>query len=185
MSKDSRMPAFLALGLALVLGLGSCAAKEETYVPPEYRTWATTTQLVLDYPIPGHEDHLRIPRINPKGLESKPRTVGGRLTWDFPEGTIIVKEVYASAHPAPGEAPVQLTVMAKAPRDKRAQAGWLWLTKSLPDGEETVFTGNFCVTCHGNANEVHPYGDRNLTEDFRDYVFFVPGEAGPKTSGLD
>lgn len=171
--------------LALGLFLSSCAGKEEPYAPPDYPSWARTTEAVLDYPIPGHEDHLRIPRINAKGLEARPRSVGGRLTWDFPEGTVIVKEVYASARPGPGEAPVQLTIMAKDPGDKRSQAGWLWLTKSLPDGEEVVFTGNFCVTCHANANEVHPYGDRNLSEDFRDYVYFVPGEAGPKASGQD
>ncbi len=40
---------------------------------------------------------------------------------------------------------------------------------------------NFCITCHANANEKHPYGDKNPNEEFRDYVYFVPGEghAGP------
>jgi hypothetical protein len=42
--------------------------------------------------------------------------------------------------------------------------------------------GNFCVTCHANANEKHPYGDRNPREEFRDYVFFVPGGA-PAAAG--
>lgn len=174
--------AILALGPALT----ACAPKDsKIYAPPEYTSWAPTTQIVLDYPIPGHENRLRLPRMNQTGMQTKPRVVDGRITWDFPAGTIIVKEVYARPKPSPGEAPLQLTIMAKYPRDKRSQAGWLWLTKSLPDGKETVFTGNFCVSCHANANEGHPYGDHNPNEDFRDYVYFVPGELGPKALGKD
>jgi hypothetical protein len=165
----------LALAV-LVLVLAGCGKKEEVYAPPEYRSWARTTDVVLDYPIPGHEDHLRIPRMNARGFEARPKLVDGKPSWNFPEGTVIVKEVYASSKPAPGEEPIQLTIMVKEASDKESQAGWLWLTKSLPGGEETVFTGNFCVTCHANANEAHPYGDHNPDEDFRDYVYFVPGE---------
>jgi hypothetical protein len=109
-----------------------------------------------------------------------PTLAGGKLSWDFPEDTVIVKEVYASAYPGPGEKPIQLTIMAKDPTDRRAQGGWLWITKDLPDGRESVFTGNFCVTCHANANERHPYGDGNPDEEFRDYVYFVPGKAAPR-----
>ncbi len=93
-----------------------------------------------------------------------------------PVVTVIVKEVYASAKPMPEDEPIQLTIMAKQPQDPRAQGGWVWVTKDLPDGKEAVFMGNFCITCHANANEKHPYGDGNPNEEFRDYVFFVPGE---------
>jgi hypothetical protein len=165
----------LALASALVLPLG-CAKSEETYAPPEYKAWKKTTDVVLNYPIPGHMDRYRIPRMNAVGFGAKPSIVGGKAHWDFPEDTAIVKEVYATSKPAPGEQPVQLTIMYKEPGDKRAQGGWLWLTRDLPDGKETVFTGNFCITCHSNANEAHPYGDGNPNEEFRDYVYFVPGE---------
>lgn len=40
-----------------------------------------------------------------------------------------------------------------------------------------MFTGNFCVTCHTNANEGHPHFDKNKNLEFRDYVYFVPLEA--------
>jgi hypothetical protein len=158
---------------ALLVG---CARKEEIYAPADYVNWARTTSVVLDYPIPGHENRLRIPRMNAKGFTAVSAQKDGKLVWDFPEDTVIVKEVYASVKPASGVKPIQLTIMAKDPADKRAQGGWLWITKDLPGGKETVFTGNFCVTCHANANERYPYGDGNPNEDFRDYVYFVPGE---------
>ncbi len=174
-----RLGTIAAAGLLLALA-GCSRPAVETYAPPDYPTWAKTTSIVLDYPIPGHENRLRLPRMNALGFTAKPARTGGRLVWDFPEDTVIVKEVYAKAKPAPGDKPIQLTIMAKDPKDPRAQGGWLWITKDLPDGKETVFEGNFCVTCHANANEKHPYGDGNPNEDFRDYVYFVPGEAAPK-----
>lgn len=176
-----RMLRAAALAIAAAAAAGGCAKPAaEVYVPDDYYSWARTTPIVLNYPIPGHEDRLRVPRMNAKGFSAAPTRVGGKLSWDFPEDTVIVKEVYASANPAPGEKPVQLTIMVKDPADKRSQGGWLWYTKSLPDGKETLFPGNFCVTCHANANEKHPYGDGNPNEDFRDYVYFVPGEKAAK-----
>ena len=127
-------------------------------------------------PIPGHMDRLRIPRMNAVGFTAKPAMDNGRMQWDFPPGTIIVKEVYRTSTPRPDEQPIQLTIMVKSPRDPHSQGGWIWLTRDLPDGKETVFTGNYCITCHANANEKHPYGDTNPKEEFRDYVYFVPGE---------
>ncbi len=168
-------------GLAVMALFGGCAKPEETYAPPEYTSWAKTTQVVLDYPIPGHENRFRLPRMNALGFTAVPKQSGGKLVWDFPAGTVIVKEVYANTKPAPAEKPIQLTIMVKRPQDPRSRGGWLWLTKSLPGGKETVFTGNFCITCHASANESHPYGDGNPKEDFRDNVFFVPGEAMPTT----
>jgi hypothetical protein len=174
------MLAPIAASIAL---LCACArAPEEVYVPADYASWAKTTGIVLNYPIPGHEDRLRVPRMNAKGFSAKPSLEGGKLRWDFPEDTVIVKEVFPSARPSPGEGPIQLTIMVKDPKDKRAQGGWLWYTRDMPNGKETLFTGNFCVTCHANANEQHPYGDGNPTEEFRDYVYFVPGETAAKAA---
>ena len=174
-----RAVAATAIGLVIasVLALLSgCAKAEEIYVPSDYVAWHRTTDVVLNYPIPGHMDRFRLPRMNDLGYKTLPKMVAGKLRWDFPEDTVIAKEVYASAKPAPGEKPIQLTIMIKDPSDKRNLGGWLWYTKDLPNGEETLFEGNYCITCHANANEQHPYGDGNPNEEFRDYVYFVPGE---------
>jgi hypothetical protein len=117
--------------------------------------------------------------MNDIGFRVTPTMEGGNLHWDFPEGTVIVKKVYKTPKPAAGEKPIQLTIMVKTPKDPHAQGGWLWITRDLPDGKESVFMGNFCITCHANANEKHPYGDGNPREKFRDYVYFVPGETIP------
>ena len=160
---------------------GCTAAKAAVYATPDYPTWNRTTDVVLDYPIPGHQDRFRIPRMNAVGFTVTPTVDGGKRHWDFPDGTVIVKEVYKTPKPAAGETPIQLTIMVKAPKDPHAQGGWLWITRDLPNGKETVFMGNFCITCHSNANEKHPYGDGNPNEEFRDYVYFVPGEGGSKS----
>jgi len=167
-----------ALWFAAFLALASCSASKKAtiYATADYPSWKRTTDLVLDYPIPGHQNRLRIPRMNDMGFTVKPTMEGGKRHWDFPEGTVIVKEVYRTPTPARGEPPIQLTIMVKAPKDLNAQGGWLWITQNLPDGAEAVFMGNFCITCHANANEKHPYGDGNPSEEFRDYVYFVPGE---------
>jgi hypothetical protein len=171
--------AFLPL-LALLGILAGCRAERRiVYATPDYHSWKRTTEVVLDYPIPGHQDRFRIPRMNAVGFTAKPTVDNDRRRWDFPEGTIIVKEVYKTTKPARGEEPIQLTIMVKAPKDPRSQGGWLWITRDLPNGTEAVFMGNFCITCHANANEKHPYGDGNPNEEFRDYVYFVPGEGGP------
>jgi hypothetical protein len=170
---------FLPLGAALAaMGMLACctAQKAPVYATEDYHGWQRTTNVVLNYPIPGHQDRFRIPRMNAIGFTAKPTTENGKHRWDFPEGTVIVKEVYATTTPAAGEKPIQLTIMVKATRDPHSQGGWLWITRDLPAGKEAVFMGNFCITCHANANEKHPYGDGNPNEEFRDYLYFVPGE---------
>ncbi len=179
MNRRSNGQAMLTVSLTLIaLGwLAGCTdAKQPVFATPDYHAWQRTTDVILDYPIPGHQDRFRIPRMNAIGFAAKPTIDNGKQRWDFPVGTIIVKEVYATPKPTPGEQPIQLTLMVKAPRDSHSQGGWLWITRDLPNGKETVFMGNFCITCHANANEKHPYGDGNPNEEFRDYVYFVPGE---------
>jgi hypothetical protein len=169
------LPLFAVLGM-----LAGCAAEKTiVYATPDYHSWKRTTDVVLDYPIPGHQNRLRIPRMNDVGYTVTPSTDTGRRRWEFPQGTVIVKEIYLTQKPGPAEKPIQLTIMVKAPRDSRSQGGWLWITRDLPDGKEAVFMGNYCITCHANANEKHPYGDGNPSEEFRDYVYFVPGEGEP------
>jgi adenylate cyclase len=147
---------------------------------PAAAGWQRTTTAVLDHPIAGHQDRLRIPRINAIGLTVRSVPDGSKHRWDFPEGTVIVEEVFETKSPAASEGPIQLTIMVKAPKDRRSQGGWLWITRNMSDGAESVFMGTFCITCHANANEVHPYGDGNPLAEFRDYVFFVPGGGAPR-----
>jgi hypothetical protein len=167
--------ALAAAAVASTTVMASCAAPARPeFALSDFPSWVRTTSVSLDYPVPGHMDKFRIARINPVGAAARPRRVGGETRWDFPIGTVIVKEIYPSSKPSPGERPSTLTIMAKQPEDPQARGGWLWITKSLPDGKETVFQGDFCFTCHANANEAHPYGDRNRALEFRDYVYFVP-----------
>ena len=105
---------------------------------------------------------------------SRASEAGGRVA--FPDGTVIAKEIFAVTSPGPADKPVMITGMVKAPGDPDARSGWLWLTKDLASGKESVYTGDFCVRCHANANEMHPYGSKNPSGAFSDYVFFIPGD---------
>jgi hypothetical protein len=144
-------------------------------IPQNYVSWQRTTEVELNYPIPGHENNYRRIFINSRGMNFTAKEQNGKLRYSFPEGTVIVKEIYQGFDPAEEEEPVRLTAMVKRPDDERARGGWLWVLKPLESGKEQVITGEFCVTCHSNANEPHPYGDGNPREEFRDFVYFVPG----------
>lgn len=146
----------------------------QSFIPSDYGTWKTTTGIVLDYPIPGHEDRFRIIRINDKGLGFT-RDGGSPDRISFPEGTIIAKDIFAVKNPGPSDPPVMVTAMIKSGSDSRARGGWLWVVKDLKMGKESIMTGDFCVRCHDNANEKHPYGWKNPGGAFADYVFFIPG----------
>ena len=141
-------------------------------IPLDYASWSRTTTAILDYPIPGHEDHFRLIYINPVGEGLDVKQEAGRTTHSYPQGTVIVKEIYSERSHRPGDIPAQLTVMIKDSDHPDARGGWLWVVRDVATGQDTVFTGAFCVTCHDNANEEHPYGDRNPEAEFRDYVFF-------------
>jgi hypothetical protein len=143
-------------------------------VPDEYATWGRTTELRLDYPIPGHEDSFRIIYMNDTGFGFSKAATGREDRVEFPEGTVIAKEVYATLSPEPGAKPVMVTAMIKDSGNPAAKGGWVWVAKDLSMGKETLIKGDFCFTCHANANEAHPYGDKNPDEGFRDFVFFIP-----------
>lgn len=180
------MRSAIALASTFVALLLSCAPRPEaSLIPADYSTWKKTTDLILNYPIPGHENRLRIPRMNSIGFDSLPAPGSSPSKWNFATGTIIAKEIYASPTPGSGEGPVQVTAMIKAPGDPRARSSWIWVAKDLSTGKERVFTENFCVTCHANANEKHPYADKNPEGEFRDYVFIVPESALPKPSSAE
>jgi hypothetical protein len=174
----------LACAAALFIAsyAASCAAPPRpTLVPDGYRSWSLTTNVRLDYPIPGHEDRYRVIQMNEKGFTfTRAEGPSGRV--DFPEGTIIAKDIFPTSNPGPTDLPVMLTAMIKAPSDPDARGGWLWVIKDLSSGMETLQKGDFCVRCHANANEAHPYGSKNPGGAFSDYVFFVPGRQSAASS---
>ena len=65
-----------------------------------------------------------------------------------------------------------LTVMIKKPKDPRSRGGWLWVVKDLTKNTERIIDYELCFDCHSNANEPHPYGDRNGNNEFRDYAYY-------------
>ncbi len=165
----------ILIALATVLLFSCSASQARKYLPDDYSGWEKTTDTVLNYPISGHENHFRIPYINETGEKPVVTVKNNRKYYDYPTGTIIIKEVYQNlTTPAPGEKPIMLTAMVKAPNDPNALGGWVWIVKT-PDNKETIFKSDFCITCHNDANSAHPYGDKNPDGDFRDYVFFPYG----------
>lgn len=167
---------FTVLLLVIISSFTSCAKGSDgkSFVPEEYSDWSRVNQEELNYPIPGHESHYRIVYINEKGKEVQTREENGNTAYRFPEGTIIVKEAYPTLQKEEGDKPIQLTIMIKDPDHEKARGGWLWVVNNLQEKSETVVPHEFCITCHANANEKHPYGDNNPDDEFRDYVFFAP-----------
>ena len=158
---------------SLFLFLSGCK-KEETarlIVPDNYSNWAITADN-LNYPIPGHEKHFRRVFINPVGEKVTTEKKNGRLFYNYPKGTIIIKEIYPSLKPKPETKPISLSVMIKDPDNPKSRDGWIWIVKDLKKNTEKIIDYEFCYDCHTNANEPHPYGDGNPNGDFRDDVFF-------------
>jgi hypothetical protein len=181
--------AALAATIAFAILLSACAPRRAAplIVPADYASWKSTTDVVLNYPIPGHGIGRRAIHMNPTGFEVEPVLKDGKEYRDFPVGTIIAKEVWNSPNPTAAEKAVSVTCMVKAPDDPRSRAGWIWIVKNPITGGETVFTTSFCYGCHANANEKFPYGDKNPNEEYRDYVFFVPKgkSAQPSTAAAE
>ena len=167
----------LLLLIGILIILSACTPeKEGALVPPDHSGWRRTTEIELDYPIPGHESNYRIIYINSIGEDYTISQRDGRTVHEYPEGTIIIKDVYPGLTPEPEAEPVMQTVMIKDPEHPANSGGWVWVVKDLMEGGETVMEGQFCFGCHTNANERHPYGDENINEEFRDYVFFPPAK---------
>jgi hypothetical protein len=150
----------------------SCSQKKNL-IPDDYDQWERTEKEVLKYQIPGHDNDYReiyINEIGEKVIETVDRN--GIGSYNYPEGTIIIKEIFKAQGYSENSKPYKLTCMVKDPKNPKARGGWVWVMKNLPKGDETVIDFAFCVTCHANANEPHPYGDKNPESEFRDYVFF-------------
>lgn len=163
---------FVLVAFSFIL-LSGCQKKDKQVklVPKNYKNWAMTATN-LNYPIPGHENHYRQIFINKKGEEVKLEKKNGRLYYNYPKGTIIIKEIYPTLNPAKDAKPISLSVMIKDPENPLSRDGWVWVVKTVKTGEEKIIDYEFCFDCHANANEPHQYSDGNPDNDFRDYVFF-------------
>lgn len=143
----------------------------------DHTAWEQTTERTLDFAVPGHGNGLRKIYADPVVFEQSLEADGDI---HYPNGSTFVKEVYSTPAPATAAEPAMLVAMVKDPEDPRSRGGWIWLTRDPGSGVETVFEDEFCVTCHTNANEPHPYGTGNPEGAFRDYVFHTPAlEAAP------
>jgi len=84
----------------------SCTADDPaSSLPDDYAGWQRTTDLVLNNPIPGHGTGLRVIFINEVGATSAQLPDG---SYRYPDGTIVIKEVYATPNPEAGDAPAML-----------------------------------------------------------------------------
>ncbi|MFW6229156.1 MAG: cytochrome P460 family protein [Alkalispirochaeta sp.] len=163
--------------LSLLLVTIGCSEPEEPLLSVPYHDWDETTEQLLDFTVPGHGSGLRKIYANSVVFET-PLPETGEIT--YPAGAVFVKEVYETPAPSAEDTPAMLVGMVKAPDDPRSQGGWVWVTRNPADETETVFTDRFCITCHGNANEEHPYGSGNPDGAFRDYIFHTPAIEGSR-----
>ena len=83
--------ACLAAALALV---GCQKPPQQRLVPADYRGWTRVPEEPLRYPVPGHLDNARVVFVNPIGTRALSETRDGRVVDRYPEGTILVKEVF-------------------------------------------------------------------------------------------
>jgi len=159
--------------LAAAVAVAACEKKAEgPLVPADYRGWTRVPAEPLRYPIPGHLDNARVAYINPIGMQAVSETRDGRVFDRYPEGTVIVKEIFSSLQADVTKTPQRLTVMIKASGDKRTRGGWLWVVADPSTGREEIIDWEFCYECHAAANEPHPYGDKNPNGEYRDFAFF-------------
>ena len=122
----------MAIGFAVALGLPAAAAP---LIPGDYREWEKTTKTPLNYPIPGHLDHYRIPYINSMGTRVEVVTRDGRVSYAYPKGTVIVKESYEGLEaPKPGDKPIRIYAMIKDPENPMARGGWVWVLRDVAQG---------------------------------------------------
>lgn len=160
--------------LCCVFLLFSSCGKQEKLIPDTHDDWKLFTKTRLDYFIPGHEANYRIIYINSIGLNVNIKTSSqGKKEYHYPNGTILLKEIYPGMDYNPGEEPLRYTVMLKQPDHPAAKGGWVWLVKNHKTKDESIFRSDMCVNCHEGANRSHPYHDKNPDNEFRDYAFFT------------
>ena len=165
--------AFLMTGL-----LASCRQEPAPLLDYDYSGWTKLNGEPITEPIPGHSSGVRTIYVNETGREVTVSNESGRKSWDYPEGTVIIKEVALPAETAAAGEASTLLGMIKDTGHPRAQGNWVWVMRNARTGEESIFDTEFCITCHADANErrtadaMEPVGVPNPDRDFRDYVFY-------------
>jgi hypothetical protein len=157
----------------IVFSIFSCKTEvddTEFKLDKNYRNWKKPVSEVLTNTVPGHGDRARVIYANDKAYQvTKEKMQDGRLRYDYPDGTVIIKEIYASVDDVNKASP-QLTIMVKRRTSEKAANGWLYYVQP-PNGEVMLVGNKLCTGCHDAANEPHPYFDKNASENFRDYIF--------------
>jgi hypothetical protein len=165
------MKKYLPVLLTLALLSGCSNKQEEKFtVPANYRSWKKPVKKLLDYPVPGHGDTVRVIYGNKTAFTAvltKDKT--GTDMIDMPDGSIIVKEIYKRKRDVNRKEP-ELTIMVKNARSTQALHGWFYYVKK-PRKPLIRIDGRLCIGCHEAANESHPYFDKNKKGIFRDYLF--------------
>jgi cytochrome P460 len=164
--------------LLSIFALASCEPAPLPYLDVDFSAWELLTPEPITDTIPGHGSGVRNIFINDIGKEVSRTTVGARLVWDYPEGTIVLKTASTSLEEDSADEFVVLLGMVKDSEDPHSQGGWVWLTRDPRSGEETIFDTEYCIACHVDANERRTRTDRiptgvpNPDREFRDFVFF-------------
>ncbi len=169
------MKTLLVCVSTILLMITSACEKQEqqtfTPIPVDYKSWHQPLKKSLDYQIPGHGDSRRIVFLNEQARNArKIKDNKNKEMVDFPDGSIIIKEVYKREGSGYQVTP-QLVVMVKNRKNEDALDGWLYYVRNAGSPQVRLINTRFCVGCHEAANEVHPYFDNNLEGMFRDYVF--------------
>lgn len=161
----------IVISTIIVLLIGCKESIDEVFVVPEgYRSWKKPVKENLTYPVPGHGDGIRIIYANDIAYNVlKVKDENGFLRYDFPDGSVIVKEIFKTGGDVTRDTPM-FTIMVKDRLNSANQYGWLYYVKK-PEGTMTLVKGKMCIGCHAAANDSHPYFDKNENEQFRDYIF--------------
>lgn len=160
----------VALLVALVVLVGCAEDAPEPLLDIDYSGWRQTTSAMLNFPVPGHGSTRRVIFCNDAAWQAEP---ADDFSITYQEGAVFIKEIYPLDSPE-GTEPERLLAMIKDSDAPIGRGGWIWVARTVATGEETIFDEEYCVTCHANANETHPYGVGNDNERFRDYVFHSP-----------
>lgn len=173
--QQRRFPAYSAVFAIALLALVLTACQEETFAridqADNYPNWNISHAGDLVEQVPGHPVFLRRIYANDAAYNVDPDSDGNVV---FPEGALFMKEMYFGEVPDDSAGPDALVGMYKDSTDPRNRGGWVWFSQDPATGQQTVLDEEFCITCHANANEEHPYGDRNIAEAFMDYVYYPP-----------
>lgn len=141
-------------------------------IPADYKSWHKPLAKPIEYKVVGHGNSRRIIYANRLALQAGyVEDNFGKQAVSYPDGAIIIKEIYPKKDSGGYESQPQLVAMVKNRAHKQSQDGWLYYSKGQNNPQPKLITSRICSGCHEAANESHPYFDGNPENTFRDYVF--------------